>query len=134
MLEEFYKTQASAEDLMVALDGLRKVYGSGPVICDKSEPESIAKFRRGLPEKGIRSFDAAPYELKREDGLREIGGRFTKAGDGRPRIFISSHCTNLISELLEYKIEVKERDHAVDAVRYGLPLKSMAPLSAFRFG
>ena len=41
---------------------------------------------------------------------------------------------NLISELLEYKIEVKERDHAVDALRYGLPLKSAEPLQAFRFG
>ena len=41
---------------------------------------------------------------------------------------------NLISELLEYKVDVKERDHAVDAVRYGRPLKTMAPLQAFRFG
>jgi hypothetical protein len=134
VLDEFYKTQSSAEDLMLALDGFRKVYGTGPVICDKSEPESIAKFQRGLIEKGIRGFDASPYEFKREDGLRELGARFVKAGDGKPRIFISSHCINLISELLEYKVEVKERDHAVDAVRYGLPLKSAAPLQAFRFG
>jgi len=47
---------------------------------------------------------------------------------------VSSRCINLISELLEYKVDVKERDHAVDAVRYGLPLKSTAPLRAFRFG
>ena len=96
--------------------------------------KSIAKFKRGLPEKSIRGFDALPYEFKREDSLRELGARFLTARDGRLRIFISSHCINLISELLEYKIEVKERDHAVDAVRYGLPLKSAAPLHAFRFG
>ncbi len=134
VLDEFYKTQSSAEDLMHALDNFRRVYGAGPVICDKSEPESISKFKRGFPEVGIKGFDAWPYEHKREDGLRDLGARFMVAGDGKPRIFISSHCINLISELLEYKIEVKERDHAVDAVRYGLPLKSAAPLQAFRFG
>jgi hypothetical protein len=66
----------------------------------------------------------------------QLGRAFflVKTATGKLRIYISSHCINLISELLEYKIEVKERDHAVDALRYGLPLKSAAPLSAFRFG
>lgn len=31
-----------------------------------------------------------------------------------PRIFISPRCINLISEFLEYKVDIKERDHAVD--------------------
>ena len=66
--------------------------------------------------------------------LSEIGARLAKTEDGHPRIYISSHCLKLISELLECKIDVKERDHAVDAVRYGLPLKSAAPLHAFKFG
>jgi hypothetical protein len=30
---------------------------------------------------------------------------------------------NLISELLEYREDVKENDHAVDALRYSLPLE-----------
>ena len=60
VLDEFYKVQCSAEDLIVALDGFRKIYGSGPVVCDKSEPESIAKIRRGLPERGILGFAAEP--------------------------------------------------------------------------
>jgi hypothetical protein len=45
-------------------------------------------------------------------GLQELGGRFAKAGDGQPRIFVSKKCVNLISELMEYKEEVKENDHA----------------------
>jgi hypothetical protein len=57
-----------------------------------------------------------------------------KAGDDRPRIHISSHCVNAISELLEYNVEVKERDHAVDGIRYGIALNYTAPLNAFRFG
>jgi hypothetical protein len=71
---------------------------------------------------------------KREDGLRDLGSRFVKAGDGRPRFFISSRCVNAISELLEYKVEVKERDHTVDGIRYGIPLFVHAPLGAFRLG
>ena len=39
-----------------------------------------------------------------------------------------------ISELLEYNVEVKERDHAVDGILCGIALKSTAPLIAFRFG
>ena len=122
VLDEYYKAQASAEDLMVALDGFRKTYGPGLVFCDKSEPESIAKFKRGLPEREISPFQTEAYPHKREDGLRELGARFAKAGDGKPRFFISNRCVNAISELLDYKIEVKERDHAVDAIRYGIPL------------
>jgi hypothetical protein len=76
-----------------------------------------------------RELDAA--EFKR---IAELGARFPKAGDGLPRLFISSRCINLISELLEYKVDVKERDHAVDALRYALKLQVAAPLHAFRFG
>lgn len=93
-----------------------------------------AKFRRGLPERGISGFAAEPYMHKREDGLRDLGARFMKASDGRPRFYISSRCVNAINELLEYNVEVKESDHTVDGIRYGLPLKSTAPLGAFRFG
>ena len=77
---------------------------------------------------------ASAYLHNREDGIRELGARFPKAGDGLPRIFIAKHCVNLISELLEYNIEVKERDHTVDDIRYGIPLKTPPPLGAFRFG
>ncbi|MHA2475329.1 MAG: hypothetical protein ACXAES_19090 [Promethearchaeota archaeon] len=133
VLDEFYKSHSSAEDLIIALDGFRKIYGAGPVLCDKSEPESIAKFRRGLAEKGISGFAAEPYTHKREDGLRDLGSRFAKGGDDRPRFYVY-RCVNAISELLEYDIEVKEHDHAVDAIRYGIPLQVAAPLGAFRFG
>jgi len=134
VLDEFYKTHSSIEELIVALDGFRKTYGAGPVVCDRSEPESIAKIRRGLPERGILGFAADHYTHNREDGLRDLGARFVKAGDGRPRFYISGRCVNAISELLEYNVEVKERDHTVDGIRYGIPLKSSAQLGAFRLG
>jgi hypothetical protein len=128
VLDEFYKTRCSAEDLIVALNGFFTKYGVGNIFCDKSEPESIAKMQKaGLP--------AQAYLHKREDGIRELGARFNRAGDGYPRIYVSSHCVNLISELLEYNTEVKEHDHAVDALRYSLKLENqVAPVPAWSFG
>jgi hypothetical protein len=63
-----------------------------------------------------------------------LGARFVKARDWRARFYISSRCVNAISELLEYKVEVKEQTTLVDGIRYGIALKSTAPLRALRFG
>jgi hypothetical protein len=127
VLDEFYQAQAGAERIVLEAQNLVAQYGSGPFLCDPSEPETISKMKAG-------GLNASPYGHKREEGLRELGARFQKAGDGRPRIYISSRCVNLISELLEYRVDVKERDHACDALRYSLKLGSAAPLRAFRFG
>jgi hypothetical protein len=127
VLDEFYQTEAGAERIVREAQDLMSVYGRGVFYCDHSEPETIAKMKAA----GV---NAVPYPHKREEGLRELGSRFQKAGDGKPRIYISSRCVNLISELLEYKVDVKENDHAIDALRYSLLLKSAAPLRAFRFG
>jgi hypothetical protein len=88
----------------------------------------------GFSERKLLPIRALAYLHKREDGIRELGARFPKAGDGLPRIFIAKHCVNLISELLEYQEEVKEKDHAVDALRYALKLQNFPPLNPFRFG
>ena len=84
-------------------------WGKGVFYCDARFPQSILKLcRAGL--------NAKPYSFKREDGLRELGSRFSVSGDGQPRQFISRRCVNFISELLEYREDVKQRDHAVDAL------------------
>jgi hypothetical protein len=127
VLDEFYKTKVGVEELVGVAKEFVSKYGNGEFLCGQDEPQSIF----GLQKAGLR---ASSYRLKREDGLKELGPRFPKAGDGKPRIFISRRCVNLISELLEYKVEVKERDHAVDALRYALKLQSYPPLNAFRFG
>jgi len=96
--------------------GFTRGTGEGTFWCDARFPQSILKLcRAGL--------DAKSYTFKREDGLRELGSRLTPASDGQPRQFVSKHCVNLISELLEYREDVKENDHAVDALRYSLPLE-----------
>lgn len=120
VLDELYKTQLKKEDLVAGLQDLVRAYGQGEILCDPSNPETIDALRRA-------GFRASGYHAKREDGIREMGGRFPRAGDGKPRIFISKRCVNLVSELLEWKEDVKENDHAVDALRYALTLREPLP-------
>jgi hypothetical protein len=54
--------------------------------------------------------------------LRELGNCLTIENDRRLKQFVSKRCVNLISELLEYRGDVKENDHATDALRHSLPL------------
>ena len=115
-VDEFYKRETTDEELAEAAKELQDEWGKGTFWCDARFPQSILKLcRAGL--------DAKPYTFKREDGLRELGSRLTPASDGKPRQFVSNRCVNLISELLEYREDVKENDHAVDALRYSLPLE-----------
>jgi hypothetical protein len=114
-VDEFYKRETTDEELAEAAKDLQKEWGEGTFWCDARFPQSILKLcRAGL--------NAKPYTFKREDGLRELGSRLTPASDGKPRQFVSKRCVNLISELLEYREDVKENDHATDALRYSLPL------------
>jgi phage terminase large subunit-like protein len=126
ILDEFYRRQAGKDAIIQALSEFKVEYGPADILCDPSAPETIDQIKKA-------GFNARAYEFKRADGLRELGGRFAKAGDGAPRIFISKRCVNLISELMEYKEEVKENDHAVDALRYALEVKKQ-DFRAFRFG
>jgi phage terminase large subunit-like protein len=119
VLDEVYQRQMRQEDIVQALIEFRQKYGEGDILCDPSNPETIDALRRA-------ELNASGYHAKREDGLREFGGRFGMAGDGQPRIFVSKLCVNLTSELLEYREDVKENDHAVDAVRYALKLRQSA--------
>jgi phage terminase large subunit len=126
VLDEFYKRQAGKDMLIQALSEFKRDYGSAEIFCDPSSPETVV----GIKQAG---FNAKGYEMKRADGLRELGARFMKQDDGLPRILISKKCVNLISELMEYREDVKENDHAVDALRYALEVKKQ-DFRAFRFG
>jgi hypothetical protein len=114
------------EDIIQALIEFQQKYGEGDILCDPSNPETIDALRRA-------DLNTSGYHAKREDGLREFGGRFAKASDGKPRVFISKKCVNLMSELLEYREDVKENDHAVDATRYALKLGLSDEVTRARF-
>lgn len=81
----------------------------------------------------IRWLNAVFY-FKREDGLREPVSRLTAVNDGKPRQFVSKHCVNLISELLEYREDVKKNGHATDALCYSLLLELETSRFCMLFG
>jgi len=126
-IDEVYKSQMAKEEILANLLEFKRTIGPGQVFCDPSGPETIEYLKRG-------GLSVQGNAFKREDGIRELGSRFLKASDGQPRLFISPKCVNLISELLEYREDVKERDHAVDALRYAMKLKAKPDYAAFRFG
>lgn len=109
---EFYKSRATDEELMGEAKAM-SMGDPGTFYCDPSEPKSIDK----LCHSGVQ---AVGNKSKRDEGIREIGSRLRNAGDSRPRLFISPSCVNLISELQTFREDRKERDHAVDALRYCL--------------
>jgi hypothetical protein len=125
VVDEFYRSETSDEELAEAALEMQKEWGRGEFFCDARYPQAISKLCRA----GV---NAKPYTFKREDGSRELGSRFVPGHDGQFRQFVSRRCVNLVSELLEYREGVKEHDHAVDALRYSLPLVPVCQISAKR--
>lgn len=112
-LDEYYKTQATDEDLTESAHEFETIYGKGDWWCDPSEPQTIDKLTQA-------KLTGRPYKGKREDGIRELGSRLRIQGDEKYRLYVHRKCVNLISELQTYDPEKKTRDHAVDALRYGV--------------
>jgi phage terminase large subunit len=130
VLDEVYRPQLTVEALAQEAKALQVRYGRGPLFCDRSEPRTIDALKRA-------GLDARADASKFDDGVREIGGRLIKAGDGRPRLIISLQCVNLIEELQLYDAFLpkgKQRDHGCDALRYALASAMLAPEPAFIFG
>ena len=128
VLDEYYKNMTSidelAQEFLDPTNGFYKLYGKGTAYCDPTEKQTVETMK----QKGI---NARPCLIKRDDGIRSLGGRFQLQGDQKYRIYISSNCVNTISELQTYNSEKKERDHAVDAIRYVVSSRrSMGPLQA----
>jgi phage terminase large subunit-like protein len=124
VVDEFYKSMATDEELISAAKEFAASYGAGPLLCDPSEPQTIEKMRRaGLRAEGAKS--------KRDDGVRDIGSRLQLHGD-RYRLYVHHRCVNLISELQSYDPTKKERDHAVDALRYALSVRLVGPPTSRR--
>jgi hypothetical protein len=106
---------ATNEEILQAAKEYIQTYGQGPFFCDPSEPQTIDFLVRG----GV---NASGGKNRRDDGIRDIGSRLQLSGD-RYRLYIHRRCVNLISEMMTYNPEVKQNDHAVDALRYGLSAK-----------
>jgi len=87
------------------------------------DPQDVAELRTH----GIVCSNA---NKSAEIGREKVAQRLTVQGDGKPRLFITSNCVNMISEFGRYVWEpqrdgksakeepVKDNDHAMDALRY----------------
>lgn len=116
VIDEFYKSRSSDEEIASEIARMESDwanYGRGVWYCDSSEPRTIQKMRED-------GHSAVGNKTKREEGIRDLGSRIRVAGDGRPRLYVHPRCVNLISELQSYDENRKERDHAVDALRYAV--------------
>jgi hypothetical protein len=113
IIDEFYQNRVQTETLIEEAKLMYETWGRGPIYCDRSEPQTIDVFRKS-------GLDARADQSKREDGIQELGGRFKVQMDNRPRVYVASHCTNWIHEVMVYNADIKENDHAVDATRYAL--------------
>lgn len=91
-----------------------------------ADPED-AEGRATLAAAGL---DTIPADKQVIPGIQAVQQRLAVAGDGKPRLFVSRACANLVNEIYEYRWAdprqgraqdekpVKENDHAMDAMRY----------------
>lgn len=113
VLDEYYKSQASLEEIaQVALE-MQKNWNVSTFYCDRSSPRNISM----LQDYGL---DAVADKSKRDEGIQMLGSRFIFQEDEKARLYVHEDCVNLISELQVYDENVKQYDHAVDALRYAL--------------
>jgi phage terminase large subunit len=64
------------------------------------------------------------------EGIQAVKARLARAGDGKPRLYVSPECANLLAEFESYVWRdrrgglrdepVKENDHSLDSLRYAL--------------
>jgi len=125
ILDEFYQNRTQTEVLISELQEMREKWGTGRIVCDRSQPQTIDMLRKA-------NLHATADKSKREDGINELGGRFYVQKDGKPRIYVNHNCVNWIHEVMVYNIKQKENDHLMDASRYGIMSRSRQKVSVTR--
>jgi len=130
VLAEFYERQVLQSGVVarakaMAEEGFRESpFGLWPrMFADPSAAGLIAELR----EAGIDTYGA---DNRVNDGIQQVMERLAIAGDGLPRLTVDPSCINTIAEFESYvwksgktgvKDEpMKEYDHAMDALRYGI--------------
>jgi phage terminase large subunit len=91
-------------------------------VADHDAQENAEMTRRGV--------QTMPAQKEVISGIQKVSARLAPAGDGKPRLFVTENCKNLIREFGLYQWQgskdgrnekeepVKENDHALDALRY----------------
>jgi PBSX family phage terminase large subunit len=125
VIQEFYRTHVIDDKLIDIAKSWRDQFGPGPIYCDPSQPDSIAKFR-------IAGLDAHAAKNPVVPGIKTVTS-FLLSLD--KQLYVSPFCQNLISEFYSYcysessDMPIKVNDHALDSLRYGL--HSFQPIMPF---
>jgi len=119
IFREFYKRGVLQKDVVATAQDWRTDYEHWLVAVDAAAAGLIADLRDvGLPARGFKG--------RVLDGITQVQGFLKVQGDKLPRLTVDPSCVDTINEFESYvwkpeKDEpVKENDHAMDALRYGI--------------
>lgn len=118
IIDEFYKSHVTDDDIIEELKRLTSIYGEGSVAVDPSVPRIINQI-------GQAGFNSLKGNNKVIDGIRVVRTLFDSNN-----LFIHPRCKNLLKEIDGYvwkdsdikEEPVKINDDACDAFRYGIML------------
>jgi len=117
VVSEYYKRGKLQDDVVNYARELFTIYMIDTAIADSSAAGLIAAMKdAGIPARGSSG--------RVIDGIAQVQGILSDAGDGRPRLTVDPSCINTIKEFESYSWKpekdevVKENDHAMDALRY----------------
>lgn len=115
VLEEFYRTRVTDDELIGIAEQMQKKWGVGAFYCDPSEPGSIEKFQR------------AGINAQKANNNVNAGIRAVTAKIETNRLCVHESCQNTINEFGMYQYAdngkdtpLKIHDHALDALRYSV--------------
>lgn len=123
VVDEYYRRQERLAMHVAAAKAMGERWGVEAFFCDPSEPEHIAEMQAaGLPALAANNAVLA--------GIQAVKARLAVRDDGRPRLYVTPQCPNLIAEFEAYAwlkrgdktldVPAKEFDHAMDALRYAV--------------
>lgn len=116
---EFYERNRLEADVVATCADWAREHPARFVAVDAAAAGLIAALKR----KGLK---AEPHKGRVLDGIAKVQERLAIQGDGLPRLTVDPSCVNTINEFESYvwKPErdepVKDNDHALDALRYGV--------------
>jgi PBSX family phage terminase large subunit len=126
IIDEVYKAGMNENDTVLCYEELKRQYpkiSGGYGDHDQSKLNTLN--RAGLNIKKALKKNVA-------DGIQTVAEQLKPKSDGKPCLFISTQCKNLITEMENYRYAdkknntnikeepIKLNDHAVDALRYGI--------------
>lgn len=116
---EFYRRGVLQKDVVGFASEWAREYSAYLIAVDQAAAGLIADLRDvGLPAQGFKG--------RVLDGITAVQGYLQIAGDNRPRLTVDPACVETINEFESYvwkpeKDEpIKDNDHAMDALRYGI--------------